>query len=120
MSEQFEGQRGWRERFHMDDNAVQRLGRSVIRAGVSLPFVLLYGLMPKPEGAHLAQLLAVGFAVVGLGGIMKMRTWGMVAMGISGVLVAGHLSVQTAILGAMLIGVATPFARPMHRWIAHA
>ena len=33
----------------MDENAVQRLGSSVIRAGVSLPFVLLYALAPKPD-----------------------------------------------------------------------
>src|SRR5947207_8964946 len=42
MSEPYDGQTAWRERFHMDDHAVQRLGRSVIRAGVSLPFILLY------------------------------------------------------------------------------
>ena len=38
----------------MDENAVQRLGRSVIRAGVSLPIVLLYALAPKPGSAELA------------------------------------------------------------------
>src|SRR3954464_2376502 len=54
MSEGYDGQTAWRERFHMDDNAVQRLGRSVIRAGVSLPMVLLYALAPKPGSAPLA------------------------------------------------------------------
>ena len=41
MSQPYDGQAAWRETFHMDDSAVQRLRRSVIRAGVSLPFILL-------------------------------------------------------------------------------
>ena len=36
MSKSYDGQAAWRERYHMDDGAVQRLGRAVIRAGVSL------------------------------------------------------------------------------------
>ena len=51
MSEPYDGQAAWREKFHMDDNAVQRLGRSVIRAGVSLPFILLYAFVPRPDAA---------------------------------------------------------------------
>ena len=58
MSEPYDGQTAWREKFHMDENAVQRLGRSVIRAGVSLPFVLLYAFAPKPDGASMAVSLA--------------------------------------------------------------
>ena len=34
MAVSYDGQTSWRDRFHMDDNAVQRLGRAVIRAGV--------------------------------------------------------------------------------------
>ena len=49
MAGPFEGQAQWREKFHMDDNAVQRLGRSVMRAGLSLPFVLIYAFAPKPD-----------------------------------------------------------------------
>ena len=52
MSEPYDGQTAWREKLHMDEGAVQRLGRSVIRAGVSLPFVLLYALAPKPGSAE--------------------------------------------------------------------
>src|SRR5262245_21762630 len=35
MAEGYDGQAAWREKLHMDEHAVQRLGRSVIRAGVS-------------------------------------------------------------------------------------
>ena len=53
MSQPYDGQTEWRQRFHMDENSVQRLGKSVIKAGVSLPFILLYALMPRPESASM-------------------------------------------------------------------
>jgi len=136
MSEPYEGQHAWRERYHMDDNAVQRLGRSVMRAGVSLPFVLLYGLMPRPEGGALAALAVVGLTLVGFGGLVKLRTWGVLALGLAGAtlaMVAGpHLThvgsvgagiahvgtLPPLLLGALLIATAAPFVRPMGRWIA--
>ncbi|MCX5741322.1 MAG: hypothetical protein NT062_02355 [Proteobacteria bacterium] len=126
MSEPFEGQRAWRDRYHMDDNAVQRLGRSVIRAGISLPFVLIYGLAPKPEGG-LAATIALGLAVVGFGGLLKMRTWGVLAIATSGVVLVGsgqHLAatgvlpaIPALVIGAGLLLAAAPFARPIGRWI---
>lgn len=131
MSEPFDGQRAWRDRYHMDDNAVQRLGRSVIRAGVSLPFVLIYGLAPKPEGADLFALAALGLAVFGFAGIVRMRTWGMIATGAAGVMMLSSglaLSTTTShplipavpalAIGIALIMAVVPFARPMGRWIA--
>src|SRR3954470_7024302 len=73
MSQPYDGQAAWREKFHMDDSAVQRLGRSVIRAGVSLPFILLYAFMPKPEsasaGSTVVSLAALVLAVAGLRGL---------------------------------------------------
>src|SRR5207248_2724275 len=82
MAVPYDGQTAWRERFHMDDNAVQRLGRSVIRAGVSLPMVLLYAFAPKPEPAgFLALVLVCG----GLAALVRMRSWGVLAIGAAGV-----------------------------------
>ncbi len=132
MSEPYEGQQAWRERFHMDDNAVQRLGRSVMRAGVSLPFVLLYGLMPKPEGT-MGALVVVGLSIAGFAGIVKLRTWGVFALTAAGVVAiatglahgAGTMAVGPAILsvspvliGGLLLLAAAPFVQPMRRWIA--
>ena len=70
----------------MDDNAVHRLGRSVIRAGVSLPIVLLYALAPKPpSGAALALAVpALLLVVVGFRALVKMKTWGVIALGTAG------------------------------------
>src|SRR5690606_37684072 len=59
MSEQFDGRKEWRKRFHLDENATNRLGKSVIRIGVSLPYVVLFALAPR-EGAELALLGGAG------------------------------------------------------------
>jgi hypothetical protein len=119
MAVPYDGQTAWRERFHMDDNAVQRLGRSVIRAGVSLPMVLLYAFQPKPEPGWLA-LGIVALAAVGLGGLVRLRTWGVLAMAASGSLLfaigsehglAGELDVAPLLGGGLLIAAALPFGR---------
>lgn len=112
MAQPYDGQTTWREKFHMDDNAVQRLGRSVIRAGLSLPFILLYALMPRQGSATMiVALLAAGMAAAGLRGVIRLRAWGIVALGgaavIMGVL-TGYEVAADAIVGAPLIaGLAT-------------
>jgi hypothetical protein len=131
MSEPYDGQTAWRERFHMDDNAVQRLGRSVIRAGVSLPFILLYALVPKPDSASLVvSLTALILVAAGLRGLLQLKTWGVLALGAAGALTLtmvgadivshglGIIAVRPAIAGAMLLAAAAPFFAPMARFIA--
>ncbi len=130
MSEPYDGQTAWRERFHMDENAVQRLGRSVIRAGVSLPFILLYALLPRPESAStVASIVAVLLAGLGLRALIRLRTWGVMALGAAGVLMlslaatdaaTGGLTtavMHPAIAGALLVAAAVPFVAPMVRWL---
>ena len=131
MSQPYDGQTAWREKFHMDENAVQRLGRSVIRAGVSLPFVLLYALAPKPESASLLlSMLALTLTGIGFRGLVKMKTWGLLALGAAGALMvtlagadmaagAGPIALlRPALAGAMLLSATTPFVAPMMRWVA--
>lgn len=130
MSQPYDGQTAWRERFHMDESAVQRLGRSVIRAGVSLPFILLYALAPKPDTASLlASLAALALTGLGLRALIQLRTWGVMALGAAGVLMlslaasdaatAGLTTalMKPAIAGALLIAAAIPFLAPMIRWV---
>ena len=50
MAEPYDLQTKWRERFHIDDNARHRLGKAIMRAGVTLPMFVLYGLMPRQSG----------------------------------------------------------------------
>jgi hypothetical protein len=126
MSELYDGQMAWRERWHMDEHAVQRLGRSVIRAGVSLPMVLIYGLAPKQPAQMVIALGALVLAAMGLRALVKLRTWGVLALGAAGGLMlslatvqlfAGHdaLALQPALAGALLVFAAYPWAAPLAR-----
>lgn len=132
MSEPYDGQTAWREKFHMDDNAVQRLGRSVIRAGVSLPFVLLYALAPKPETTLIASLAALALTGLGIQALVRLKTWGVMALGAAGALMLAMTTVDLAtsgmtalacrgaIAGGLLLAAALPFAPAMVRWVRAA
>src|SRR3569623_3145459 len=121
MSEGYDGQQAWRERFHMDDNAVQRLGRSVIRAGVSLPMVLLYALAPKQPAEAALGLAALVCAGFGMRAIVKMKTWGVLALAASGAMMismgVAHTQMFPMLSGALLLSAAAPFALPMLRFV---
>jgi hypothetical protein len=129
MSEPYDGQSAWREKFHMDDGAVQRLGRSVIRAGVSLPFILLYAFVPRPDGAGLLATAAFVLAAVGLRGLIQLKTWGVLALGAAGALILavvgadavahglGALAIRPTIAGGMLIAAIAPFLAPIARFV---
>ena len=82
MSKGFDGKSEWRERFHLDESATHRLGKSVIRVGVSLPYIILYALAPK-DGMTEALVIAAfsGLAISGAWAMLNMRTWGLLAMG---------------------------------------
>jgi hypothetical protein len=127
MSEPFDGQQAWRQKFHMDDNAVQRLGRSVIRAGVMLPFILIYAVAPK-QGMDLVSVGALVLAVLGFRGLVQLKTWGIISMGIAGFMMLGMPSHQVVLGGQaislaslpialLMFAVAAPFVRPMARFI---
>ena len=62
---------------------MHRLGRSVIRAGVSLPIVLLYALAPKQPAEVALGVAALLCAGLGMRAIVKMKTWGVLALAAS-------------------------------------
>ena len=124
MSASYDGQLKWRERFHMDDNAVHRLGRSVIRAGVSLPIVLLYALAPKSGAALAVGVPALLLVVVGLRGLTQVKTWGVLALGAAAGLLLAFAGFQhgagmmlPTLSGALLASAALPFAAPMLHYV---
>lgn len=125
MAQPYDGQQAWRERFHMDESAVQRLGRAVIRAGVSLPFVLLYALSPRQNTAgELAALATLGVAGIGLRALVRARAWGVVAVAAAGttlVVMAFAGDVATALRpmlgGALLMSAAAPYAAPIAKYL---
>jgi hypothetical protein len=127
MSEVYDGQTAWREKFHMDEHAVQRLGRSVIRAGVSLPMVIIYGLAPKQPAETALWAGALVLATLGLAALVRMRTWGVLAVGAAGGLMLSLGAMQLAtdnafvlsptLAGALLLFAAWPWAQPLLRTI---
>lgn len=133
MSQVYDGQQAWREKFHMDDHAVQRLGRAVIRAGVSLPFVLAYAFAPRPEqGSLLAAIVALCLTGLGVRALVRLKTWGVMALAAAGLVMSGLAGVELvagasaisvvlpAICGVFLLAAAAPFARSMARYVVRA
>ena len=89
MAARFELQPDWRERFGMDDFGVVRLGRAVTRASAALPGLIFMALKP-PGGAESALvLLATGLGIVGLVGLLRLRTWGVLALAAGGAAMLG-------------------------------
>lgn len=117
MREPFEGQRSWRERLHMDEQAVVRLGKSVTRASVSLPYVLLYALAPKPGAEMLIWMLGATGLVLSLRAMVAGKTAGILGLPVTGALVlglAGGSSYATLAAGLLFFAFA-PFAGAVAR-----
>jgi hypothetical protein len=137
MAAGFDGRKEWRDRFHLDEAATHRLGKAVVRVGVSLPFVIMAGLAPRPEtGAALLGLFAVLIAVSGVGALFRLRTWGLVALASAGLLLTvavarvgmlsslgqGYaLNVWLTGFGAVsfLVWALLPFAKPAVAYLSH-
>ncbi len=126
MAAGYDGRPEWRARFHLDELAVHRLGKSVTRAAMSLPWLLLWALAPK-QPASLAVLVPVVLAGAGVWGLFRMRTWGLLALaGAAGTTAitagasAGPGTVHALIATVLLAGAVAPFARPIARKLVTA
>ncbi|KAB2887663.1 MAG: hypothetical protein F9K40_21175 [Kofleriaceae bacterium] len=118
MAIAFDGREDWRRRFHLDENGVERLGKSVTRVGMSLPWLLLYLFLPRPADA--AMMLPLVLAGAGVVGLLRARTWGLLALGGASVATTAQLAVAPGpasvegVLAAVLLAAAVvPFARPI-------
>jgi hypothetical protein len=139
MAALYEMQPAWRERYGMDEFGVSRLGKAVVRGSAFLPALILWALGPK-EGQEmaLAPLLALALAGGGVIALLRMRTWGLLAIAAAGALlvVAPALSPGLALasgpglpspgfwqlLGSPLAAAwaalaVLPFARPAWRYL---
>lgn len=122
MASTFDGRLEWRTRFHLDEPAVERLGKSVTRAAMSLPFLLTWWLAPKQPGqaSMLVDLAPFALGAAGLWALVRLRTWGVLALAAA--------SASTAVLAvaspdtmplfglipaALLAAAVAPFARPI-------
>ncbi len=135
----FDARLDWRQRWRLDENAVNRLGKAVQRAGASLPYLVMAGLAPKQSMgmSAFAAVAALALGVVGLRALVRMRSWGLLAMAGAAALSVGatfdlgtavmvqapsvSFTYQTAGLGvvaAMLLAAAcAPFVRPLARFL---
>lgn len=90
----YEQQDGWKQRLGMDDYGVARLRKTVTRAAASLPSLVLWALGPKEPGQGMVHAtLLIGAAVVGiagLGGLIRLRGWSVIAVALSAVALIGH------------------------------
>jgi len=82
IAARYDLQPAWRERFAMDDFGVQRLRKAVTRGSAALPSLILWALGPREEAASTAILLmAVALTTLGLSGLVRLRSWGVLALG---------------------------------------
>jgi hypothetical protein len=81
MAARYDMQPAWRERFGMDEFGVVRLGRAVTRASAALPGLIFWALGPREGDSHFLVLAAAGLAIVGLAGLLRLRTWSILALG---------------------------------------
>jgi hypothetical protein len=136
MARSFDGRKEWRERYHLDENATHRLGKSVIRVGVSLPYIVMYALAPR-ESAGMTALVAGALVAAGTFGLLRMRTWGLGALGVAVLALVislgetAHLAsygngyaLDLVALGAgglaLLAAALAPFAAPVARYLQSA
>jgi hypothetical protein len=136
MALTFDGRKEWRERFHLDENSTHKLGKSIIRLGISLPYIVLYALAPKEgAGEALFSALAGGLLLTGVIATLRMRTWGVAALAggalaLCASLVAGAFepaafgngyAVNVAAAGAagllLVVAALAPLARPVVRYL---
>jgi hypothetical protein len=137
MAVRYDLQEDWRKRYRMDELGVARLRKTITRSAASLPSLILWALGPKEPGQGMLLALAtLALAAVGFRGLVRLRTWGWAAVGVSALvaLVGGPLwataSATTAAAAAgffafagpdlatcFLLAAALPFALPAFRFL---
>jgi hypothetical protein len=82
MAARFELQPAWRERYAMDEFGVVRLGKAVTRGAASLPTLIIWALAPREDDQmFIFGSLALILAVAGLSGLVRLRSWSLLALG---------------------------------------
>ncbi len=85
MAARYEHSEATAERWNFQEESLVLMRRATLSAGSTLPFLILYGLAPRPEPE---QFLALALGIGGLVALLRGRTWGALAMGAAGI-VAG-------------------------------
>ncbi|HVY36473.1 MAG TPA: hypothetical protein VHM31_01015 [Polyangia bacterium] len=121
MAAQYDLQESWRQRYRMDDLGVARLRKTITRSAASLPSLIMWALGPKEGQGMLVSLAALGLTTLGLSGIVRLRTWGWLAVAGAAVMAfgGGHLATASALdvagpnlAGVLLVAATLPFVGP--------
>ena len=106
MAARYDFQEAWRTRYKMDEFGVARLQKAVTSAAAALPSLIITALAPKEDGmAALGALAATVLAVVGLRGLTRVRSWGVLAIGGAGAMLGGTMA-ASALFGPCCQGMA--------------
>lgn len=82
MAADYEDSPEWRERYQLDEHGVARVKRAVHSTATALPTLIFYTLAPRQDQLAMIALLALaGFGTVGL---LRMRVWGVMLLGLAG------------------------------------
>jgi len=99
MAARYDMQEAWRARYKIDDYGVARLRKAVTSTAASLPSMIMWALGPKEEGlVAVGALAALALAVVGLRGLVRLRSWGALSLG-GAAAVAGSVLAVSSLLG---------------------
>lgn len=83
MAARYEHSEATAERWNFQEESLILMRRAIKSAGMSLPLLILYTLAPAPEALHLVALAA---GVTGVVGLLRGRTWGLLAMAGAGLI----------------------------------
>jgi hypothetical protein len=87
MAARYEHSEATAERWNFHEESLVLMRRAVKSAGSTIPFLILYALAPRPEAL---QLTALALGASGLWGLLRGRTWGVLALGGAGVIALVH------------------------------
>lgn len=83
MAARYEHSEATSERWNFQEESLVLMRRAIKSAGMSLPLLILYTLAPAPEALHLTALAA---GALGVFGLLRGRTWGLLAMAAAGLI----------------------------------
>lgn len=83
MASRYEHSAETAERWNFQEESLVLMRRAVKSAGTTIPFLILYTLAPRPDAV---ALTALALGVAGLVGLLRARTWGVLALGAAGII----------------------------------
>jgi len=114
----YDAREDWRHRFSLDDDAVEKIGGTVTNLGTLLPYAAFYAFFPRGGALAVAGLL---LAAAGTVGILRMRSWGLLAVAAGGVtlLLSGPFAAGASCGGSGAIVVGSLLTLSVMRFAPH-